>query len=118
MRLPVYQRRRLVLAMQRELVLRPVNVMGLREAKAKLTQLGRRAQKGERALITRRGKPFVVVVGVEGEDLIDVLLRWDPSFWRDLDRRRTASAKASVALEAVEVHPPHRKKKSRSRRTR
>ncbi len=78
-----------------------MNVVGLREAKARLTQLGRSAQRGQRALITRRGKPFVVLVGVEGDDLIDVLLRWDPEFWRDLERRRAASAKASVSLDGV-----------------
>jgi prevent-host-death family protein len=94
-----------------------MNVVGLREAKAKLTQLGRRAQRGERALITRRGKPFVVVVGVEGEDLVEVLLRWDPAFWQDLDRRRKASAKASVALEAVEVAaPPNKRRRPRKGR--
>jgi prevent-host-death family protein len=90
-----------------------VNVLGLREAKTKLTELGRRAQKGQRALITRHGKPFLVVVGVEGDDFIDVMIRWDPSFWKDLDRRRRASATASVALEDVEVAPTRSRRRRR-----
>jgi prevent-host-death family protein len=89
-----------------------MNVVGLREAKSKLTQLGRQAQKGRRAIITRRGKPFCVIIGVEGEDLLDVLLRWDPDFWRDLEKRRARSASESVALEDISLKKPRRRRRS------
>ena len=79
-----------------------MNVIGLREAKSKLTALGTSAQRGKRALVTRRGRPFFVVVGVEGEDLVDVLIRWDPSFWKDLEERRERSARSSLSLEEFE----------------
>ena len=79
-----------------------MNIVALREAKAKLTEVGRAVQRGSSTLITRRGKPVVVFVGVEGEELIDVLLRWDPAFWRDLERRRARSQATSVSLEELE----------------
>lgn len=90
-----------------------MNVIGLREAKTKLTELGRRAQRGQRALITRRGRPFCVVIGVEGEDLVDVMIRWDPEFWRDLERRRARSASESIALEDLDLE---KRKKSAGKR--
>jgi prevent-host-death family protein len=95
-----------------------MNVIGLREAKSKLTALGTSAQRGKRALVTRRGRPFFVVVGVEGEDLVDVLIRWDPSFWKDLEERRERSARTSVSLEEFEQKhlardKPKRRKKGR-----
>ncbi len=88
-----------------------MNIIGLREAKSKLTELGRRTQKGRRALVTRRGKPFLIVLGVEGEDLIDVLIRWDPGFWKDLERRRKASAVSSSALEDIDIERRKRRRR-------
>jgi prevent-host-death family protein len=79
-----------------------MNIVALREAKSKLTEVGQRAQRGRRALVTRRGKPFFVILGVEGEDLIDVLIRWDPDFWRDLEARRKRAKKRSISLEDFE----------------
>src|SRR5438067_13776824 len=79
-----------------------MNIVALREAKARLTAVGQQAQHGGRALITRRGKPFLVVVGVEGEELLDVLIQWDPAFWRDLQRRRARSRRKSFATEDIE----------------
>jgi prevent-host-death family protein len=88
-----------------------MNIVGLREAKTKLTAIGRKAQKGGPALVTRRGRPFFVVVGVEGDDLMDVLVRWDPEFWKDLDARRKRSKRRSVSLEEFELSQPKRKRK-------
>jgi len=89
-----------------------MNIVGLREAKTKLTALGRKAQKGRPALVTRRGRPFFVVVGVEGDDLVDVLVRWDPDFWKDLDARRKASARRSISLDDFERSDTKGRKKT------
>ncbi len=92
-----------------------MNVVGLREAKTKLTALGKKAQKGHNALVTKRGRPFFVVVGVEGEDLVDVLVRWDPTFWKDLEARRKRSALRSVSLEEFERAPGKSRTTTRAR---
>ncbi|MFQ5684381.1 MAG: type II toxin-antitoxin system Phd/YefM family antitoxin [Candidatus Binatia bacterium] len=43
---------------------------------------------GDRVIITRRGKPAAVLVGVEGEDWETVILETDPTFWKLVQRRR------------------------------
>ena len=42
----------------------------------------------DRVVITRRGKPAAVLVGVEGEDWEDVVLQTDPAFWKLIRARR------------------------------
>ncbi len=44
---------------------------------------------GDRVVITRRGKPAAVLIGVEGEDWETVVLEIDPTFWRLVHKRRT-----------------------------
>ncbi len=36
----------------------------------------------ERVVITRRGRPAAVLVGVEGKDWDDVVLQTSPAFWK------------------------------------
>lgn len=43
---------------------------------------------GDRVVITRRGKPAAVLVGVEGDDWETVILETDPTFWRLIRKRR------------------------------
>jgi prevent-host-death family protein len=43
---------------------------------------------GDRVVITRRGKPAAVLVGVEGDDWETVILETDPTFWRLIRERR------------------------------
>src|SRR5438094_8713918 len=95
-------------------------VIACRQAKAPLRAFGRRTKNGDRALITRRGKPFLLVVGVDGEELLDVLIRWDPGFWADLERRRARSRKSSVSLDDFEAQlaRPQRKRAKRNGRRR
>ena len=52
----------------------------------------------ERVIVTRRGHPAAVLIGVEGMDWEQVLLQTDDSFWRLIQRRRKerASPLASV----------------------
>ncbi len=42
----------------------------------------------ERVIVTRRGHPAAVLIGVEGMDWEQVLLQTDDSFWRLIQRRR------------------------------
>jgi prevent-host-death family protein len=42
----------------------------------------------DRVVITRRGKPAAVLVGVEGQDWEAVVLQTDPKFWKLIRARR------------------------------
>lgn len=46
----------------------------------------------ERVIVTRRGHPAAVLIGVEGMDWEQVLLQTDDSFWRLIQRRRKERA--------------------------
>jgi len=46
----------------------------------------------ERVIVTRRGHPAAVLIGVEGMDWEQVLLQTDDSFWRLIQRRRKEKA--------------------------
>jgi prevent-host-death family protein len=43
---------------------------------------------GERVVVTRRGQPAAVLVGVEGRDWEDVALQTSASFWKMIEQRR------------------------------
>jgi prevent-host-death family protein len=75
-----------------------VKVVALREAKQQLSGVVVRAQR-ERILITKQGRPAVLMIGVEGHDLEDVLLMQNPRFWRMIEARR---AEPTLSLEEVE----------------
>ena len=64
-----------------------MKVVAVREAKQQLSGCIDRAQK-ERVLITRRGKPAALVIGVQGQDLEEVLLMQNPRFWELIETRR------------------------------
>lgn len=42
----------------------------------------------EGVVVTRRGRPAAVLVGVAGQDWEDVLLQTSPDFWKMIERRR------------------------------
>jgi prevent-host-death family protein len=42
----------------------------------------------DQLVITRRGKPAAVMVGVEGKDLEDVVLQASSTFWKFIEERR------------------------------
>jgi prevent-host-death family protein len=42
----------------------------------------------DRVVITRRGKPAAVMVGVEGKDWDDVALQASSKFWKLIEERR------------------------------
>jgi prevent-host-death family protein len=64
-----------------------MKTVALREAKQSLSGFVAHAQR-ERVLITKHGKPAAIVIGVEGQDIEDVLLRQDPEFWKLIEERR------------------------------
>ena len=46
------------------------------------------AAQSDRIVVTRRGKPAAVLVGVEGEDWETVVLETNAAFWRLIEKRR------------------------------
>jgi prevent-host-death family protein len=68
-----------------------MKLIGLKEAKTNLSAFVDQSQR-ERILITRRGKPAAVVIGVEGQDLEQVLLGGDAEFWKMIQQRRQSAA--------------------------
>jgi prevent-host-death family protein len=64
-----------------------MKLVAMHEAKAKLSEYVAASQK-DRVLITSHGKPVAIVVGVQGEDLEDLLTRTNPKFWEMIDRVR------------------------------
>ena len=64
-----------------------MKLVGLRAAKAGLSALVAYAQK-ERVIVTRHGRPAVLMLGVEGQDLETIMLAADARFWSWLEARR------------------------------
>jgi prevent-host-death family protein len=64
-----------------------MKLVAMHEAKAKLSEYVAESQK-DRVLITSHGKPVAIVIGVEGEDLEDLLTRSDRKFWEMIERVR------------------------------
>ena len=60
----------------------------------------------DRVVITRRGKPAAVLIGVEGEDWETVILETDPTFWRMVQARRK---QPTIPLEELKARlkPKH-----------
>jgi prevent-host-death family protein len=55
----------------------------------------------ERLVISRRGKPCAVLVGIEGYDAEDLKLASSPDFWQMIKARRTSGKSLPLAeLEA------------------
>lgn len=68
-----------------------MKLIGLKEAKTNLSALVEGSQH-QRVLITRRGRPAALVIGVEGQDLEQVLLAGDVEFWKMIQERRRRGA--------------------------
>ena len=58
------------------------------------------AAQQERILITKRGKPFAIVVGIANKDAEDLRLETSADFWEMIEQRRREPA---VSLEKVEA---------------
>jgi prevent-host-death family protein len=59
----------------------------VRDLQKKLKQSIDEAQE-RRVVITRRGKPAALLVGVEGKDWETIILETDPTFWKLIQQRR------------------------------
>ncbi len=64
-----------------------MKTISVRELQKKVRECVEAAQ-GDRVVITRRGKPAAVLVGVEGADWETVVLESDPKFWSLIEKRR------------------------------
>jgi prevent-host-death family protein len=67
-----------------------VKVVALGQAKNELSAYVNEAQH-DRVLVTRHGRPAAIIIGVEGEELEDLMTRSDPKFWQMIETRRKAS---------------------------
>ncbi|MBI5478193.1 MAG: type II toxin-antitoxin system Phd/YefM family antitoxin [Deltaproteobacteria bacterium] len=77
-----------------------MKLVGLREAKQRLSALVAHAQE-ERIVLTKHGRPSVLLIGVEGQDLETIMLAADARFWRWLEARRRETP--SISLAEVEA---------------
>lgn len=57
------------------------------------------ASQSDAVVVTRRGQPAAVIVGVEGKDWESVLLETSPEFWSMITERRRKGR--SSPIEAV-----------------
>ena len=73
-----------------------MKIVAVREAKASLSEYIAKAQR-DRVLITKHGKPAALVIGVEGEDLEDLLTMSNPRFWEMIEDRRVKNVSATLA---------------------
>jgi prevent-host-death family protein len=90
-----------------------MKVLAMREAKAELSATLDEAQK-ERVLITRKGKPCAVVIGVEGRDFEDLFLMSNPKFWQMIEASRRNPK--TYSLDEVRKHFMRRDATKKSRR--
>jgi len=100
-----------------------MKLIGLKQAKTNLSACVEESQ-SERILITRRGRPAALVIGVEGQDLEQLLLAGDVAFWKMLQERRQRNAtltsndvRRSFGIETAAAQPadsrPARNRRSR-----
>lgn len=100
-----------------------MKLIGLKEAKAHLSEFVDAAQR-DRVLITRRGQPAALVIGVEGQDLEQIILGSSLEFWKMIDERRkknpptltSEEVRRSFGLETSSRKSKPRKKKSKGGR--
>lgn len=58
------------------------------------------AAQEERVVVTRAGKPSVVIIGVEAYDEEDLQLATSPEFWRLIEERRQGGSVPLAELKA------------------
>lgn len=75
-----------------------MKTLTLKDAKARLGECIDTAQ-SESVLITRRGKPAAVVIGVEGHDWEDLQWATDPAFWAMIEESRQQPTMSRAELD-------------------
>ena len=94
-----------------------MKLVGLREAKQRLSALVAHAQK-ERVVLTKHGRPAVLMIGVEGQDLETIMLAADARFWSWIEARRRETPSISLAEVEERYVPGGRRSAGRSRPSR
>jgi prevent-host-death family protein len=61
----------------------------------------------DHVVITRRGKPAAVMVGVEGKEWEDVVLQTSSTFWKLIEERRKES---TMSMKELRTRLKKRKK--------
>jgi prevent-host-death family protein len=61
----------------------------------------------DQVVITRRGKPAAVMVGVEGKDWEDVVLQTSSTFWKFIEERRK---EPTMSMKELRTRLKNRKK--------
>jgi len=92
-----------------------MKVVPLGKAKDGLSAYVEAAQR-DRVLVTRHGKPAALIIGVEGEDMEDLMTRSDPRFWSMIEARRGASRTITAGEMRKRLGIGKAKRKARGRR--
>jgi prevent-host-death family protein len=74
-----------------------MKIVKIRDLQKKLKEYIDNAQE-DRVVVTRRGKPAAVIVGVEGQDWEKVVLETSASFWKLIEKRR---AQPTISLKKL-----------------
>jgi len=61
--------------------------INVRDFQKKIRECIEAAQK-ERVVVTRHGRPAVILIGVEGQDWEDIMYQTSPAFWKMIEARR------------------------------
>jgi len=72
-----------------------MNQVALEQLPAEVADLLNGVQR-QRLVITRDGRPFALIVGVENKDEEDLELEFSPAFWRMIEERRTQGTSVSI----------------------
>jgi prevent-host-death family protein len=64
-----------------------MKTVNARDRQKKIKECVDRSQQ-DQVVITRRGKPAAVMVGVEGKDWEEVVLQTSSTFWKFIEERR------------------------------
>jgi prevent-host-death family protein len=75
-----------------------VKTITVRELQKSIKEAVDSAQK-DRVIVTRRGEPAAVLVGVEGKDWETVVLETSSAFWDLIEKRRRESTLSIEELE-------------------
>ncbi|HEY3354122.1 MAG TPA: type II toxin-antitoxin system Phd/YefM family antitoxin [Polyangia bacterium] len=93
-----------------------MKVVPLAEVRSGLSAWVDQAQR-ERVLITRHGRPAALIIGVEGEELEDLLTRGNPRFWEMIEARRgDRGVSATEARRRLGAEPRPRRRRRPARR--
>jgi prevent-host-death family protein len=75
-----------------------VKTISVRELQRSIREAVDSAQK-DRVIVTRRGEPAAVLVGVEGKDWETVVLETSSAFWDLIEKRRREPTLSTEELE-------------------